>query len=129
MALDILIVDDEASILGFLTRYFTSRGHAVVAAHDGAHALRIAAQAAFDVIVCDLRMPGLDGIEVIRRMRALPTCAGARYVVSTGDRSSLASRRGIEGLDVAAILEKPYAIDELRRAVDEGAEYGVRSTE
>jgi len=118
--LDILIVDDEASILGFLTRYFTSRGHAVVAAHDGAHALRIAAQAAFDVIVCDLRMPGLDGIEVISRMRALPTCAAARYVVSTGDSSSLASRRRIEGLDVAAILEKPYAIDELRRAVEEG---------
>ena len=118
--LDILVVDDEASILGFLTRYFTSRGHAVVAAHDGAHALRIAEQAAFDVIVCDLRMPGLDGIEVISRMRALPTCAGARYVVSTGDSSSLASRRRIEGLDVAAIVEKPYAIDELRRAVEEG---------
>jgi len=116
--LDILLVDDEASILGLLTRYFSSRGHAVVAAHDGAHALRIAEQASFDVVVCDLRMPGLDGSDVIRRMRAMPSCAGARYVVSTGDNATSASRRRIEGLDVAAVIEKPYQIDELRRAVE-----------
>jgi two-component system, cell cycle sensor histidine kinase and response regulator CckA len=116
--LDILIVDDEASILGFLTRYFTSRGHAVVAAHDGAHALRIAEQASFDVVVCDLRMPGMDGSDVIRRMRALPTCAAARYVVSTGDDADSSSRRRIDGLDVAAVVEKPYLIDELREAVE-----------
>jgi PAS domain S-box-containing protein len=116
--LDILIVDDEASILGFLTRYFTSRGHAVVAAHDGAHALRIAEQGSFDVVVCDLRMPGLDGSDVIRRMRAMPTCAGARFVISTGDDADSASRRRIEGLEVAAVVEKPYLIDELRKAVE-----------
>jgi CheY-like chemotaxis protein len=118
--LDILVVDDEPAILNFLTRYFTSRGHAVVAAHDGAHALRIAEQGSFDVVVCDLRMPGLEGTDVIRRMRALPTCAGARYVVSTGNNTISSSLRRVEGLGVAAVVEKPYAIDELRRAVEGG---------
>jgi len=116
--LDVLIVDDERAILEFLTRYFSSRGHAVVATHDGAHAVRLAAQSPFDVVVCDLRMPGLDGREVVRRMRALPGCADTRYVISTGDNVSLSARDVIQGLDAAAVVEKPYEIELLRRAVE-----------
>jgi CheY-like chemotaxis protein len=116
--LDVLIVDDERAILEFLTRYFTSRGHAVVATHDGAHALRLAAQSAFDVVVCDLRMPGLDGREVVRRMRTLPGGDRTRYVISTGDNVSLNAREAIAGLDSATVVEKPYEIEFLRRAVE-----------
>ncbi len=116
--LDVLIVDDERAILEFLTRYFTSRGHAVVATHDGAHALRLAAQSAFDVVVCDLRMPGLDGREVVRRMRTLPGGDRTRYVISTGDNISLNAREAIAGLDSATVVEKPYEIEFLRRAVE-----------
>ena len=65
-ALDILVVDDEAAIISFLTRFLTSRGHAVVGASDGMHALRIAEQFAFDLVVCDLHMPEMDGVELIR---------------------------------------------------------------
>jgi len=56
-ALDILVVDDEAAIISFLTRFLTSRGHAVVGASDGLRALRIAEQFTFDVVVCDVHMP------------------------------------------------------------------------
>jgi two-component system, NtrC family, sensor kinase len=116
--LDLLIVDDERAILDFLTRYFTSRGHAVVATHDGAHALRLAAQSPFDVVVCDLRMPGVDGREVVRRMRMLPGCERTRYVISTGDNVTSSAHDLIEGLDSAAVVEKPYEIERLRRAVE-----------
>jgi CheY-like chemotaxis protein len=116
--LDILVVDDESSITSFLTHYLGSRGHAVFAAHSGAEALALAKQTAFDVVVCDLRMPGLDGIETMRAIRALPNASRTRYVLSTGATLSSGVRESIDALDVGAIVPKPYDIEQLRRAVE-----------
>jgi two-component system, cell cycle sensor histidine kinase and response regulator CckA len=118
--LDILLVDDEEAILSFLRRYLASRGHAVMTAHDGEQALRIAEHSSFDVVVCDLRMPGMSGAEVIRRLRQFPGLAQTRYVLSTGDRDGPASGDEIARLGVSTVVEKPYEIDVLRRAVEEG---------
>ena len=117
-ALDILVVDDEAAIISFLTRFLSSRGHAVVAASDGMHALRIAEQFAFDVVVCDLHMPEMDGVELLRRMRALPSCAGTRYVLSSGDSPGSPMRVRAEALGVDGLLAKPYTIDVLVKMVE-----------
>ncbi len=119
-ALDILVVDDEAAIISFLSRFLTSRGHAVVGANDGMHALRIAEQFTFDVVVCDLHMPEMDGVELIRRMRGLPSCHGTRYVLSSGDAAETAAMNRAEALGVDGVLAKPYAIEHLV-AVVEGA--------
>jgi PAS domain S-box-containing protein len=117
-ALDILVVDDEAAIISFLTRFLTSRGHAVVGASDGMHALRIAEQFNFDVVVCDLHMPEMDGVELIRRMRTLPTCAGTRYVLSSGDGQGSPMMSRVEALGVDGLLAKPYTIDQLVAVVE-----------
>ncbi len=117
-ALDILVVDDEAAIISFLTRFLTSRGHAVVGASDGMHALRIAEQFAFDVVVCDLHMPEMDGVELIRRMRMLPSCAGTRYVLSSGDGPGSPMMGKAEALGVDGLLAKPYTIDQLVAVVE-----------
>ena len=118
--LDILVIDDEEVIVGLLVRYFSSRGHAVVAAHEGRQALRVAERASFDVVICDLRMPGMDGAEVIRRLKEMPTCANARFVLSTGDTATPAVRHRIEGLALSAIVDKPYEVEALRRIVEDG---------
>jgi two-component system, cell cycle sensor histidine kinase and response regulator CckA len=118
--LDILVVDDEEVIVGLLVRYFSSRGHAVVPAHEGRQALRVAERASFDVVICDLRMPGMDGTEVIRRLKEMPTCANARFVLSTGDTATPAVRHRIEGLALSAIVDKPYEVEALRRIVEDG---------
>ena len=117
-ALDILVVDDEAAIISFLTRFLTSRGHAVVSASDGMHALRIAEQFTFDVVVCDLHMPEMDGVELIRRMRMLPTCTGTRYVLSSGDGAGSLMMNRAEALSVDGLLAKPYTIDQLVSVVE-----------
>ncbi len=117
-ALDILVVDDEAAIISFLTRFLTSRGHAVVGASDGLHALRIAEQFTFDVVVCDLHMPEMDGVELIRRMRMLPSCTGTRYVLSSGDGHDSPLTGRVESLAVDGILAKPYTIDQLVAVVE-----------
>ena len=118
-ALDILVVDDEAAIISFLTRFLTSRGHAIVGASDGMHALRIAEQVTFDVVICDLYMPEMDGVELIRRMRMLPTCSGTRYVMSSGDGPGSPMMGRAAALDADGLLAKPYTIDELVRVVEE----------
>jgi len=117
-ALDILVVDDEAAIISFLTRFLTSRGHAVVGASDGLRALRIAEQFTFDVVVCDVHMPEMDGVELIRRMRMLPSCAGTRYVLSSGDGSESPMMGRARALGVDGLLGKPYTIDRLVAVVE-----------
>ncbi len=117
--LDILIVDDESAIRSLLERAFTSRGHAVMHAADGTQALNVAAQMPFDVVICDLRMPGLSGREVVKQMRELPTCRRARFILSTGDSTSTDQLRSDEVLAVAAVVSKPYDLDSLRRLVEQ----------
>ena len=117
--LDILVIDDEEVIVGLLVRYFSSRGHAVVPAHEGVQALRVAQRSSFDVVICDLRMPGMDGAEVIRRLKLLPTCASARFILSTGDTATAAVRQRIEGLALNAVVDKPYEVETLRRIVED----------
>jgi len=64
-------------------------------------------------------MPGMDGAEVIRRLKELPTCSGARFVLSTGDTATAAVRQRIEGLGLSAVVDKPYEIEVLRRIVED----------
>ena len=116
--LDILLVDDEASILEFLKEFLESRGHAVLCAHSGEQALRLAELARFDVVVCDLRMPGLGGDEVIQRLRRMPGFERARYLISTGDNASTTAARRIAALRPDAVLSKPYEMEQLRRVVE-----------
>lgn len=119
--LDVLAIDDETSILRFLTRYLGARGHAVVAARDGAEALRLTELTPLDVVICDLRLPGINGEEIIRRLREHPHAADARYVLSTGDTASESARARISAIAPDAVVAKPYNVEELRRAVEERA--------
>jgi DNA-binding NtrC family response regulator len=67
----ILIADDEASIRDGLVDVLTDEGYDVTGVGDGAGAIGAIAQSSYDVVVTDLRMPGLDGLEVLRRVREL----------------------------------------------------------
>lgn len=62
----ILIIDDETSFADNLVKLLTRRGYEAVAAYDGAAAVRCFAENEFDVVVLDLRMPGMNGLEVLK---------------------------------------------------------------
>lgn len=108
--LDVLVIDDERAICEILSRILSARGHAVLTAAGGSDALRLAEHSGFDVVISDLRMPGMDGREVIRRLRLLPSFAKTRFFLSTGDLASGALRRGPDTEDVV-LVEKPYDVD------------------
>jgi two-component system response regulator FlrC len=66
----VLVVDDEEGVRAFLSEALARDGHEVAEADGGSSALRAIESDAFDVIVTDLKMPGLDGMELVRRVRA-----------------------------------------------------------
>jgi two-component system OmpR family response regulator len=111
-------VDDEPGIRGVLTRYFATRGHAVVSARDGAEAVKLARQSPFDVVICDLRLPGIDGYEVIRRIRSLPAAVRTRCIIMSADAPEAVDSLRNDTVMVSAVIQKPYDIEELRRAVE-----------
>lgn len=68
----LLLVDDDDALRRILARLLSRAGHTVVEAPDAAGALACVAREAFDAILADVMMPGLDGYELTRRLRAQP---------------------------------------------------------
>ena len=66
----ILVVDDDPSVLSVLKRGLAYEGFAVDTASDGVEGLRVAGERSPDLVILDIMMPGLDGLEVLRRLRA-----------------------------------------------------------
>ncbi|HQF29487.1 MAG TPA: response regulator, partial [Bacteroidia bacterium] len=64
----ILVIDDERSIRNTLKEILEYEGHEVKDAADGAEGLKIATEEKFDVILCDIKMPKMDGIEVLEKV-------------------------------------------------------------
>jgi DNA-binding response OmpR family regulator len=106
----VLIVDDEVRLTRHVASALTEAGHDPVAVHDGEAALRAASESAFDLLVLDVGLPGMDGFEVLRRLRAqhIPS----RILMLTA-RGELNDR--ISGLQLGAddYLPKPFAMQEL----------------
>ena len=108
----ILIVDDEAPLRFLLSKQLTRAGFDVTSAADGATALTVVAEAAFDAIVLDVVMPGLDGFEVCRRLKADPRTAAVPVVFLSASCSGDFRRRAFH-LGGADFLAKPFQVDEL----------------
>lgn len=105
----VLVIEDDEAIVDVLRRTLRQEGHEVRAATDGVEALRVADEFVPDLVVLDLGLPGLDGVEVCRRMRAE---SDVPILILTA-RSELEDR--VEGLDSGAddYLIKPFERQEL----------------
>ncbi|QKV73952.1 response regulator [Amycolatopsis sp. Hca4] len=105
----VLVVDDETALVRALRINLTARGYSVVTATDGASALLAAATERPDLVLLDLGLPDIDGIEVIRELRtwsAMPI-----IVLSARDRSADKIRALDTGADT--YVTKPFGMDEL----------------
>lgn len=106
----ILLVDDETEFVTTLSERLNLRGIHADIATDGEAALRIVETSPPDVMILDLKMPGLGGLEVLQRTRILSP--DTRVILLTGHGST---KEGIEGMKLGAYdyLMKPINIDEL----------------
>jgi DNA-binding response OmpR family regulator len=113
----ILVVEDEADLRSLLDRHLERAGYRVILAEDGREALRAAWAQPVDLVVLDLMLPGVDGMEVCRRLRSDPRTARVPIVMLTA-RQEAADR--IAGLEVGAddYVTKPFNLRELALRVD-----------
>lgn len=106
----VMLVDDEVEFVETLAERMRARGLDVTTAHDGICALEIAEAEKFHAIVLDLAMPGMDGIETLKRLRATdPDC---QIILLTG-QGSVPSAVEATHLGAMDYLEKPTQIDVL----------------
>jgi len=105
-----LIVDDENDFLETLVKRLQKRGLKVSGAESGSRALEMLDAQAFDVIVLDVKMPGMDGIETLREIKKKSPLT--EVILLTGHASM---ESGIEGMKLGAFdyIMKPVNIDEL----------------
>jgi DNA-binding response OmpR family regulator len=106
----ILIVDDEVRLTRHVTSALTEAGHDPVVVHDGAAALRAVSETPFDLVVLDVGLPGMDGFEVLRKMRAQNMPSRVLMLTARGELNDR-----ITGLQLGAddYLPKPFAMQEL----------------
>ncbi|NHN55629.1 response regulator transcription factor [Calidifontibacter sp. DB0510] len=105
----VLVVDDEVALAGMVGNYLDRAGYTVQLAHDGLAALEAARAFTPDVVVLDLGLPGLDGIEVCRQLRTFSDAYVLMLTARTEEVDTLI------GLSVGAddYVTKPFSVREL----------------
>jgi DNA-binding response OmpR family regulator len=106
----VLVVEDEKKTASFIRKALQAESFAVDVVHDGAEALLLAGQTAFDAIVLDIMLPGRDGLSVLRQLREQ---RNHTPVLLLSARGQVTER--VEGLNAGAddYLAKPFALAEL----------------
>src|SRR5262249_58210140 len=102
----VLIVDDDPEFLAVAEASLQARGFSVVRATGGLRGVFLATQEVPDAIVCDLRMPGIDGFIVAEALRADPATAHTAILACTG-RRDLEARAIVRASAFHAVLAKP----------------------
>jgi len=110
LPLQILIVDDEPAILRFLRTSLRAQGYQTIEAETGAQALTNLARNRVDVVVLDLGLPDLDGLEVLKRLRESGSSVPVVVLSSRADEPGK-----VKALDLGAddYVTKPFGMDEL----------------
>jgi two-component system NtrC family sensor kinase len=111
----LLFVDDEPALRNGMQAYGELRGFTVITAADGNTALETTRSVGVDAIVCDLRMPGMDGIEFHEQLRQERPGLAARTVFITGDVVTSVASRGTVARQ--PVLTKPFVFDRIEEAV------------
>jgi len=109
----ILVVDDDASIRSILRGVLEQQGYEVVEAEDGYEGLQCYWAELPDVVITDMQMPGMDGLQLIMELRR--TCPAAKIIAISGGRRTLNLARPL----AQGAFEKPFQLGNLIAAVRE----------
>lgn len=117
----ILVAEDEMPMRAFIRRVLTMRGHEVIAVADGAEAVQRLSREAFDLLITDIAMPNMDGVELA--LKAARDWPGLRVLLMSGLTLERQEAHGIGQL-AQAVLHKPFTMVALNAAVEQalGAE-------
>jgi two-component system NtrC family response regulator len=117
MSRPILVVDDDADLGWIMERLLAQLGHVVALANSGQTALALTAQTAFGVAFVDLKLPDIEGHELVRRLRAtqpaLPCVLVSGYLYADDDSVQAAQDAG----DIAGFIGKPFQLAQVREVL------------
>lgn len=111
----ILVVDDEEGLREGLRSLLEDEGYAVLCAEDGEKALEIVRKAHIDLMLTDMRMPGMSGIDLLKRVRKIREEIGVIILTGYGEIESY-----IEAMNFGAMeyVSKPFKVNELKFIVN-----------
>jgi two-component system cell cycle response regulator len=112
----ILLIEDDPLSARLVDLVLKSEGHQVIMVQDGLRGLEIAQGTSIDLVLLDLMLPGIDGFEVLRQLRADPKTAAVKVVVVSAKSQPADKERAAE-LGIDAYLTKPYRKIELLEVV------------
>jgi DNA-binding response OmpR family regulator len=113
----ILVVDDDPQICELLQRFLSLRGYRVRAAQDGPQALAAVEQEVPQLLVLDMNMPGMNGVEVLRKLRAKQYAGGVILLTTAQDDKLLQEALDLGSVDV---MGKPVDLERLSLAIQVG---------
>ncbi|MDJ0668159.1 MAG: response regulator [Desulfobacterales bacterium] len=112
----VLVVDDEPTICSLMNVFLTQRGYQVHIANTGADALNLFKEALPDIVLLDISMPGMRGIDVLRQIKAINANCGVIMLSAYGDDETIQ-----EAMDMGAFcyIQKPMELTDLNARLEE----------
>lgn len=110
----ILIVDDQNGIRALLKEVFNNEGYITYQASNGKFALEIVQTETPDIVLLDIRIPGMDGLEILKQIKIMKPHINVIMITAYGE---LDMSQEVINLGAAMHFTKPFDIDEIRRAV------------
>lgn len=110
----ILVVEDESSMREVLTVLLSEEGYGVVSAKDGSEGVELIEKNIYDIIITDIKMPGVDGFGVLRRAMAVSPDTAVIMITAFGTTESAIEAMKLGALDY---VQKPFKVDEIRLIV------------
>ncbi|UCG34463.1 MAG: response regulator [Phycisphaerales bacterium] len=123
---DILVVDDEPEVAASISEVIALSGYMCTYAESPAEAIDLLRRRHFDVVLADMLMPGMDGLELLQEARQV--CPGSRGILMSGRMTSTMARSAIRQ-GAYDVLSKPLDIDHVRAVLAEACEQATQSPE
>ncbi len=122
VSMTILVIDDDAHIRAAIGKFLIARGHTVIEAANGEKGVEVVESQAVDIVITDVKMPGMDGFEVLRRVRSV--APETEVIVITGVKESENAFRALrEG--AFDFFNKPFKVEDLNAAIQRTVRYQV----
>jgi DNA-binding response OmpR family regulator len=112
--MNVLIIDDDADVKEFLSGFVKNEGHLADAASDGEVALSFLKENKYELVLLDLKMPELNGVETLRYIRK--SYADIPVVIITAEKEC-ESIKAVKKMGIIDIIYKPFNIEDIRHAL------------
>ena len=122
VSMTVLVIDDDAHIRSSIGKFLIARGHTVIEAADGEKGVEVVESQAVDIVITDVKMPGMDGLEVLRRVQSISP--ETEVIVITGVKEAENAFRALrEG--AFDFFNKPFKVEDLNAAIQRTVRYQV----